>query len=88
MSSHLQGQLIYANRTRIGNGEKTVSLKMALEKLDSYMQKNQIELISHTIHKKINSKWVKDSNVRLKPIKLLEKKYRQHDFKHCFFFFF
>jgi len=52
MSSHLQGQLIYANRTRIGNGEKTVSLKMALEKLDSYMQKNQIELISHTIHKK------------------------------------
>lgn len=43
---------------------------MVLEKLDSYMQKNQTRLLFHTIHK-INSKLIKD--LRPEAIKLLEE---------------
>ena len=37
-----------------------------LGKLNSFIQKNQIGLLSHTIFKKINSKWIKDLNETIK----------------------
>lgn len=49
------------------------STKCALGQLNRHMQKNEVESLSHTTYIQINSKSVKDLNVKAKPIKLLKQ---------------
>ena len=74
MNPHLYKQLVYNKGGKnITTGKRKFLQQVVLGKLDSYMQKNQTKLLSHTLYIKINSKWIKDWNVKPETVKLLEE---------------
>ena len=72
MNPHLNGQLIYKKDARIYNGEQTASSKNSAGKTGQLNVKNEIRTLPNTTTK-INSKWIKDINVRPETIILRGK---------------
>ena len=55
------------------NGERTIFLTYSAETA-GYLYTKEWSWITITLCKKINTRWIRDLNVRAKSIKLLEKK--------------
>ena len=71
INPHTYQQLIY-NKGAKNIQQRKDSLFNKLGKLDSHMQKNETRPLSYTILK-INSKWIKDLNVRHETVKFPEE---------------
>ena len=67
------GHLIFDKESRIYNGEKTISLANGCWQNSSTTFKRMKLEHFLTPYTKINSKWIKDLNVRPETIKLLEE---------------
>ena len=70
----IYGQMIFDKSAKIHSvGERTVFSTNSAGKLEDLMQRNEVELLPHITYKKINSKSIKDLNIKPKTIKLLEE---------------